>query len=161
MHKKYCKMYFKTVFSLVASIPLTVVVNFLSYVYQDWEFAKWIGVAIVIDTVASCVKHWIHKDISSETFWAKFAKKIFVYLILLLLSNVLSNYTVQGHVVGATQWISEYLCVFMIIREAISILENVNAIVPIVPVWVIKRLKDFNEKGEYIKQKKEENQDGD
>ncbi len=144
-------MYGKTLIALIGAAPLTAVINVMSYIYRDWEFAKWIAVAIVIDTVASIVKHFVHKDVSSEEFWKKFSRKIFVYIALLILSNTLSNYTVQGHVVGPTQWISEYLCVFMMIREAISILENLNAIIPIVPVWLLKRLKDFNENGEYIK----------
>ena len=140
----------KTVFALIGALPMTVVVNILKYIYQDWEFAKWIAIAIIVDTILGIAKHWIHQDISSEAFWAKFAKKIFVYMMLPITSNVLSNYTVNGHVVGATQWIGEYLCVVMLIREAISIFENVNAIMPMVPAWLLKRLKDFNEKGEYI-----------
>lgn len=141
----------KNMIALAGALPMTIVVNVLKYVYQDWEFAKWIAVAIVIDTVLGIGKHWIHKDVSSEAFWARFAKKIFVYMMLLITSNVLSNYTVNGHVMGTTQWIGEYLCVVMLIREAISIFENVNAIVPMVPAWLLRRLKDFNDNGEYIR----------
>ncbi len=144
----------KTVIAIIASFPATVAVELLSYVYQDWEFAKWIAIAIGIDTFASIVKHYMHKDVSSEEFWHKFSKKIFVYLVLLILSNALSHYSVQGHSVGATEWISEYLCVYMMIRETISILENINAIMPIIPKWLIARLKDFNENGEYIGKKR-------
>jgi len=143
----------KTIAALIFSLPCTLLVNVLQYVYRDWEFAKWIALAILIDTVVSIAKHWLHKDISSETFWAKFAKKIFVYMMLLITSNLLSNYTVGGHVIGSTRWIGEYLCVFMLIREAISILENINAIMPIVPKWLLRRLKDFNDNGEYISKK--------
>lgn len=146
----------KTAIAVIGSVPLTIGVNVMKYVYQDWEFAKWIGIAIAIDTVLSMVKHWIHKDLSSEDFWGKFAKKIFVYIILLILSNLLTNYTVNGHLVGSTQWVGEYLCVYMLVREAISCLENINAIYPIVPARLLKRLKDFNEKGEYIRKKEKE-----
>lgn len=146
-------LHLKTIIALIGAIPLTVAVNFLRYIYQDWEFAKWIGIAIVVDTVLSFVKHWIHKDLSSEEFWSKFAKKIFVYIILLILSNLLTNYTVNGHLVGTTQWIGEYLCVYMLIRESISCLENINAIYPIIPAWLLKRLKDFNDNGEYVNKK--------
>lgn len=146
----------KTIIALIAALPFTFVVNMLHYVYRDWEFAKWIVVAVTVDTVVSLVKHWITKDLSSEEFWVKFSKKIFVYICLLILSNLLTNYTVNGHVVGSTMWIGEFLCVFMLIREAISILENVNAVMPIVPVWLLRRLKDFNENGEYINKRKEE-----
>lgn len=141
----------KTVYAAIGAFPLTIGVDIMSYIYQDWEFAKWIGIAVVIDTLVSMVMHWIHKDLNSEDFWHKFAKKIFVYIMLLIASNMLTNYTVNGHVVGSTQWIGEYLCVFMMLRETISIFENTNAIIPIVPAWLLKRLKDFNDKGEYIK----------
>lgn len=149
-------MHIKTLIALISAIPCTIATQIMKYVYQDWEYAKWIGVAILIDTLVSLIKHWIMKDVSSEEFWNKFSKKIFVYIILLILSNLLANYTVNGHLVGSTQWMAEYLCVFMMIREAISILENINAIMPIVPAWLLKRLKDFNDKGEYIN-KNEEN----
>lgn len=136
----------------VISVPLTFIADIAHYFYQDWEFAKWIGVAVVVDTLLGIAKHVIHKDVSSEDFWRKFLKKIVGYAALMILSNVLVNYTVQGSPVGATQWMGTYLCTFMMVREAISIIENVNAIVRIVPKSIIKRFKDFNEKGEYINQ---------
>ena len=154
-------MHIKTIIALVGALPLTVSVEVLQYIFQDWEFAKWIGVAIAVDTIVSLVKHWLHKDISSEDFWHKFATKIFIYIMLLIASNFLTNYTVNGHVVGPTQWVGEYLCVYMLIREGISILENVNAITPVVPLWLLKRLKDFNEKGEYVNKKDQANEEDD
>lgn len=148
-------LHFKTVIAMVGSLPLTVGVNLLQYIYQDWEFAKWIGIAIGIDTLLGIIKHIIYKDFSSEDFWSKFAKKIFIYIVLLILSNILINYTVKGHVVGTTQWFGEYLCVAMLLREAISVLENINAIYPVLPPWILKRMKDFNDSGEYVNKKNE------
>ena len=136
----------------IVSLPLSIVADFSQYLYQDWEFAKWIAVAIVVDTVLSVWKHLIHKDASSEQFFSKFCKKIVVYILLLILSNVLSNFTVHGSVVGATQWIGTYLCVFMMVREVFSCVENIQAIYPILPASFVRRLKDFNDKGEYISQ---------
>ena len=144
-------LHIKTVTALIAAMPLTVGVEIMKYVYQDWEFAKWIAVAVIVDTILGFGKHWLHKEASSEDFWYKFAKKIFVYMLLLITANLLTNYTVQGNVVGTTQWMGTYLCTYMIIREAISVMENANAIIPIFPKSIIKRFKDFNEKGEYIK----------
>lgn len=150
-------MHVKTILALVAAFPLTVMVDVMKYIYQDWEFAKWICIAVIVDTVASIVKHWIQKDLNSEDFWYKFAKKIFVYILLMITSNMLTNYTVNGHVVGTTQWIGEYLCVTMLIREVFSIFENINGIMPIVSKSVLKHLKDFNENGEYIKKHEKDN----
>ncbi|ERK40146.1 holin family protein [Segatella baroniae F0067] len=135
----------------IVSLPLSIVVDYSRYLYQDWEFAKWIGVAVILDTILGVVKHLLHKDASSESFFSKFGKKIAVYIVLLVLSNVLTNYTVQGSIVGTTQWIGTYLCVFMMVREGFSCVENIQAIYPIFPTSFVRRLKDFNDKGEYIK----------
>ena len=135
----------------IVSLPLTIVADISHYFYQDWEFAKWIAVAIVVDTFLSLWKHLLYKDASSGCFFGKFSKKIGIYICLLILSNVLANSTVQGSVVGATQWISTYICVFMLVRETLSCIENMQAIYPILPTSFVKRLKDFNDFGEYIK----------
>ena len=134
----------------IVSLPLTIMVDLSRYLYQDWEFAKWIGIAVLIDTILGVIKHLVHKDASSESFFTKFGKKIAIYILLLILSNVLTNYTVHGSIVGATQWIGTYLCVFMMVRECFSCVENIQAIYPILPASFVKRLKDFNDKGEFM-----------
>ena len=148
-------MKLKTV-ALMVALPVSGLAELLKYVYQDWEFARWIAVAIALDTILGMIRALVHKDMSSGVFWAKFWKKMVGYLALMILSNILTNYTVQGEVVGATQWMGTYLCSYMLIRESISVIENVNAIVPIAPKWLLARMKDFNEKGEYIKKKSHE-----
>lgn len=136
----------KYLLSAVVALPFSILVEAMKYVYQDWEFAKWIAVAVVLDTVLGIAKAWIKKDISSEEFWSKFGKKILVYICLMILSNVLQHSTVNGSTVGATTWMGDYLCTFMLIREGISVLENVNAITPIVPKWLLKRMREYTEK---------------
>ena len=140
-----------TVISLVVALPLSIGAEIMRYVYQDWEFAKWIGMAVAVDTLLGILKHLVHKDASSESFFAKFSKKIAVYILLLILANILTNFTVNGSTMGATDWMGTYLCVYMLVREAISVMENANAVIPIFPKSFIKRFKDFNENGEYIK----------
>ena len=39
----------------------------------------------------------------------------------------------------------------MMVRECFSCVENIQAIYPIFPTSFVRRLKDFNDKGEYIK----------
>lgn len=135
----------------VVSLPLSIVVDFSRFFFQDWEFAKWIAGAVILDTVLGLVKHLMLKDASSGSLFGKFGKKIGIYIVLLILSNILTNYTVQGNIVGATQWIGSYLCVFMMVREGFSCVENIQAIYPIFPTSFVRRLKDFNDSGEYIK----------
>ena len=134
----------------ITSLPLTVVMEGTQYLFQDWEFAKWIAVAIAIDTILGVWKHLIHKDASSESFFSRFTKKIVKYVFLMILSNFASHATVNGNVVGPMQWIGDYMCVFMMVREVFSIIENIQAIYPILPKNFVKRLKDFNDSGEYI-----------
>lgn len=134
----------------ITSLPLTVVTEGTKYLFQDWEFAKWIAVAITIDTILGVWKHFIHKDASSESFFSRFTRKIVIYIFLMILSNFASHATVGGTVVGPMQWIGTYLCVFMMVREIFSIIENIQAIYPILPKNFVKRMKDFNDSGEYI-----------
>ena len=143
----------------VVSLPMSIMAEVAKYFYQDWEFAKWIGVAIAVDTILGLWKHYVQKDASSEAFFAKFGKKIAIYILLLILANVLMNITVNGSQVGPTQWIGTYICVFMVVREAFSCVENIQAIFPIFPAAFIKRLKDFNERGEYINEENNEDTD--
>lgn len=133
----------------IVSLPMSMLVEW-KYLFQDWEFAKWIGVAVVVDTVLGVWKHLIHKDANSETFFARFGKKIAVYIMLMILSNVAENCKVAGESVGAMRYVGTYLCVFMLVREVFSCVENIQAIYPILPKSFVQRLKDFNDDGDYI-----------
>ena len=145
----------------VTSVSLTIATEGLQYVYQDWEFAKWIAILIGIDTILGVWKHLVHKDASSESFFSRFTKKIVIYVLLLMLSNIASNATIGGTVIGPMQWIGTYICVFMMVREIFSCVENIQAIYPIFPTSFVKRLKDFNDRGEYISGKTIAFQEGD
>ena len=46
----------KTIIALVAALPMIVGVEVMKYIYQDWEFDKWIGVAVAVDTIVSTGK---------------------------------------------------------------------------------------------------------
>ena len=46
----------------ITSLPLTAVSEWFQYVYQDWEFAKWIAIAIAIEKILGVWKHFINKD---------------------------------------------------------------------------------------------------
>ena len=145
----------------ITSLPITIVTEGFQYVYQDWEFAKWIAILIGIDTILGVWKHLVHKDASSESFFSRFTKKIVIYVLLLMLSNIASNATIGGTVIGPMQWIGTYICVFMMVREIFSCVENIQAIYPIFPTSFVKRLKDFNDRGEYISGKTIAFQEGD
>ena len=35
----------------ITSLPLSIVADIARYLYQDWEFAKWIAILVAVDTV--------------------------------------------------------------------------------------------------------------
>ena len=40
---------------LIISAPLTIVASLTRYLFQDWEFAKWIALAVILDTILSVI----------------------------------------------------------------------------------------------------------
>lgn len=127
------------------ALPLSTVLEFITkYIYSDTDYLIWLCVLITLDTVLGVVKHWMAGDVSSNGF-GEFAKKILIYSAVLVLSNALMHFTIDGAAPVYTSWFGTFSCTYMMVREALSIIENVEAIHPgFFPSWVIKRLKDFD-----------------
>lgn len=135
------------------SIPLSPIAElFERYVFGDWEFVKFLIVLISLDTLLGFVKHYIAKDVDSRAF-AMIAKKLIAYSSVMILSHVLSNFAVGGESVDSFVWFRYFACSALMVREGISIIENLEDIMPgFFPAWVIRRLKGFdNITGERIK----------
>lgn len=131
------------------SIPLSPIAElFEKYVFGDWEFVKFLIVLICLDTVLGFIKHWLTHDINSKAF-AMIAKKLIVYSAVMILGHVLSSFSVGGEPVESFVWFRYFACSALMVREAISIIENGEEILPgFFPVSVISRLKGFdNETG--------------
>ena len=126
------------------------------YLFHDWEYMSWLLIAVAIDTVLGLWKHFKTKDANSKDFWNAFAIKIAVYMLLMILANLLQYVTVHGERVTAVGWISEYICTYMIVREAFSVVENIQAIYPIFPEAFVTRLKDFANNAGEVKNQEEE-----
>ena len=54
----------------IVSLPLSIVADISRYFYQDWDFAKWIAIAVTLDTILGVWKHLMHKDASSGSFFS-------------------------------------------------------------------------------------------
>lgn len=99
---------------------------------------------IVLDTLLSLLSHWISKDVSSEGF-GMIAKKLIVYSAVMILSHVLANYSVDGSAITTLQWFRTFSCSFLMVREALSIVEKIEAVLPgFFPESIINHLKNFN-----------------
>ena len=135
-------------FLLSAPLSCVSVTTFIEkYVYNDWEFLKYLMILIIIDTIISWFYHLKKKDFSSKGFGMIFMK-ILIYSGLLIISHVIGNFTVEGGNVEHYAWFRSVVCNALIIRESISIIENSAKITPtLVPTRVRKYLADFDENG--------------
>ena len=138
-------------FRLVCFIafPLNVILNvdfFKTYVFSDWEFVKWLAVLMVVDTFLGLLKHWFARDISSKGY-GMVGKKLIVYSAVMILAHVLSSFTVNNQPVTTLEWFGSFGCTVLMVREGLSIIENIEAILPgFFPKSIVSRLKDFDSK---------------
>lgn len=132
--------------SMTAAIPVSWYTQYGLdyYVFSDWAFLKYLIVLVTIDTILGVVKHYKTKDLSSKAF-GDLGSKLLVYTSVMIMANVLTHFSVGGEEQTYLQWFGTFCCTSLIIREALSIIENVEAIFPgFFPKWIIKRLQDFN-----------------
>lgn len=136
---------------ILMSVSLSFLVKlFEKYIFSDYEFLIFLIVIVSIDTVIGFLKAFHLHNVSSKGFSLIFTKFI-VYTSLLILTHTLKHYTVAGepnHIFG---WIDNFIYSAIILREAISILENIAAIYPnLLPKSLLKRLKDFDQDGNLL-----------
>lgn len=135
-------------YACIVALPISGILDFFKvYVFSDWEFVKWLAVLMVVDTLLGVLKHWLTKDISSKGY-GMVARKLIVYSAVMILTHVLSRFTVNGDAVTTLQWFKAFGCTLLMVREALSIIENVEEVLPgFFPKYIVNRLKDFDKKG--------------
>jgi len=115
------------------------------YLFDDWEFAGFLLTLLVVDTAIGVLRSWRSRQVSSRAFSRIFLKML-VYMALLVLAHVMTNFTVHGKVNVVFQWFDTFIYCAMMAREALSVLENLAAIEPsLVPKVLLKRLAQFSE----------------
>ncbi len=120
---------------------------FGKYVFADWEFLIFLSVLVLLDTVTGFVKAWVRGKVSSQGFTGVILKG-FVYGVFVVIIHILQTFSDKPLVIAAFDWIGTLGYAAVIVREAISIIENLGAIKPgLIPSWILKRLKDFDEDG--------------
>lgn len=114
------------------------------YIFSDWEYLTFLGLLVGGDTVLGFYKHYRNHAISSNG-WDKIKDKLIVYFSLLILIHILSHFTIDGSDIEALHWTKYAGYSYMIVREAISILENAASISKrLVPTGLLKRLKQYD-----------------
>jgi len=149
-------------FYLLAGISVPILHFTEKYIFADWEFAIFLFIMMMLDTMVGIWKHWVRKTISSEGFSAFFTKFI-VYAVTLVLVHNLTNYTEVGEKNGLFSWIDNIIYALLMAREALSILEGMVEINEnLLPKWVrthlMKSLKDFDESGKFDLNKENDDQ---
>lgn len=130
---------------LVAGWAIAPLITWIEkYVYSDWEFLKFLFVIIAVDTVLGIYKAIAGRNVSSKGFGMLF-RKILVYCGALVATSVLVRFSVDGGVQAAFRFMDNVVFSAIMVREAISIFENIAEIEPdALPKWILKYLKRFD-----------------
>jgi hypothetical protein len=97
---------------------------------------------VLLDTITGFWKHLKLKRLSSEG-WGKFVVKVIIYWMFIKLVDKLI-------VADILEFVGDLMLSGLIVREAISVIENMGVIYPgIIPAWILKKLKDFEDDGEF------------
>lgn len=150
--KKYIHSYF---LPFGVAVPIAPIMDWVEkYLWNDWEFLNWLVILIILDTVTSIWFHFKKKDLSSDGF-ARLPIKLIIYSILLIVGNAMCSFTIQNAPQDQFTLFRTFICQALMIREALSIVENIAKIHPsFVPEKIRKLLKDWDENGNLKDKKK-------
>jgi len=121
------------------------------FIFDDWQYLIYLGILFIVDTVTGFMKAMKYGTISSSGF-GRVIRKMVSYFSVLILAHVLTNFKIDGEVSTLFGWVDDFAYTSLLIKEAISILENIAAINPAwVPKWLLKKLKQFDAEGKFLK----------
>lgn len=114
------------------------------YVFNDWEFLKFLLVITSVDTLLGFIKAIKLREVSSKGFSMVF-KKLIVYSCALITTHALVHFTVDNKAIAVFGWFDYVIFSGIMVREAISIFENIATIDPgAFPKKILKYLRDFD-----------------
>ena len=117
------------------------------YLFSDWQFLYFLLVIIFLDTALGVWKNLKTKTLSSRGF-AGFFEKITLYAVFLIVTHVLVSFKIADSQLPVFAWIDDVFYSAIIVREIISVIENIGAIKPdLIPAWILAYLKKFDTSG--------------
>lgn len=115
-----------------------------TYIFADWQFVKFLTVICIVDTILGFYKAYLLHELSSKGFAMVF-KKIIVYSAALITTHVFVHFTIANKAYAVFSWFDYVVFAAIMIREVISIFENIAIIDPnAFPKGILKRLKQFD-----------------
>jgi phage-related holin len=118
-----------------------------NYLFDDLRFLTSLAILVVIDTILGVWKSILKGEITSSAF-GKFFTKMIIYGFFLVSVNQITEMSINGEKVTYFDWFRELCFVSLMVRELLSIVENMAVVRPgLIPEFVKKRLKKFNETG--------------
>jgi phage-related holin len=138
--------YFCSPFVLSFSISLGVIKNvFGEYVFEDWKFAAFLFILMIVDTVLGFFRAWTDKRVSDEGF-GKILKKFIVYSSVLIVAHVMTHFVINGQKSELFNWVDDTLFIVMMLKEAISIFKNIALLMPdFLPKKLIEKLEGIED----------------
>lgn len=146
--------YDKMVVPILCAIGVSSFVEFADpyiseFVFSDLRFAVFLSILIALDTITGLWKAIKLKKVSSKGFGSVITK-VLVYSIFAIVLHVLETFSDKDVVKVAFDWIGTTGYVAMIVRESISVIENLGAIqANLIPTWILRKLKDFDDDGKF------------
>jgi phage-related holin len=114
---------------------------FIQHHKISFELTMALVYMVLMDTGLGLWKHHKQNQVSSKGFAAFFTKLLLYYCVLKV-----ANWLALIPLLGIT---GDVIICGMMVRETISIGENIEAIQPgTLPKWLVKRLKDFDDDGQ-------------
>lgn len=115
---------------------------------EDWIAYEVLFILVFIDFGMGFLVGWINKELSS---WMTFrtAKKLFVYLVLVVSAHQLVRYN------SYLEWLEHGIVIYLAIHEMLSIIENAGLLGVPIPPYIKNRLASYINDGKIRKKIKE------
>ena len=138
---------FNSMLLLYASVFAVLSEFFEKYLFSDWQYLVFLVIMVAIDSILGAYAAYKRQELSSKG-WGKIIEKLLIYFSFLVMTHVLMFVTINGQKVTLLSWLDDTLFFAILIREAISVVENAALINPtLVPKWLLSKLKSFDNDG--------------
>lgn len=129
---------------------------FETYIFQDWEFAQYLIIPVVLDTLLGV---YMAKK-QNKFSWGELdnvVDKLISYVSILVLVHVMTSFTVDAKVVTFFHWMRVSVFSGLMAKEGYSILKNLASLNhSYVPTWLLKKFKEFDKTGKFNNEKSDD-----